>query len=56
MKDIDRDRTEYWLREGRETVIVFLHGIGAKDPKDYWQQFLDIVLLPRLVLLSENSG
>jgi hypothetical protein len=44
MKNIDRDRTEYWLREGRETVIVLLHGIGAKDPKDYWQQFLDIVL------------
>jgi hypothetical protein len=37
MKDIDRDRTEYWLREGRETVIVLLHGIGARDPKDYWQ-------------------
>lgn len=44
MKNRDRDRTEYWLKEGQETVIVLLHGIGANDPKNYWQQFLNVLL------------
>lgn len=43
MKKSDGDRTEYWLQEGQETVIVLLHGIGAKDPKNYWRQFLHVL-------------
>ncbi len=44
MKNIVVDRTEYWLKEGQETAIVLLHGIGAIDPENYWRQFLKILL------------
>src|SRR5438876_4590459 len=44
MKNIVVDRTEYWQKEGQETVIVLLHGIGgAKDPENYWRQFLNVL-------------
>ena len=28
----------------REKAAVFIHGIGAKDPQEYWKQFTAILL------------
>jgi len=36
--------TEKWIRPGQGKVIALLHGIGAKDPQDYWRPFLDVLL------------
>ncbi|GHO98884.1 hypothetical protein KSF_089320 [Reticulibacter mediterranei] len=38
------ETTEYWIRPGQKKAIALLHGIGAKDPQDYWHAFLDIVV------------
>ena len=38
------EQTEYWIRPGQGKVISLLHGIGAKDPQDYWQAFLDVLV------------
>ncbi len=37
------EKTEYWIRPGQGKAIALLHGIGAKDPQDYWRTFLDVV-------------
>ena len=34
---------EQWIQRGQGTVIAFLHGIGAKAPQDYWEQFLNVL-------------
>ena len=36
-------QTEYWIRPGQGKVIALIHGIGAKDPQDYWQTFLNVL-------------
>src|SRR5437879_3629207 len=34
------------LREAssNEKAVVFIHGIGAKDPQEYWKQFTAVLL------------
>lgn len=38
------EKMEYWIRQGQGKVIALLHGIGANDPQDYWQAFLDVLV------------
>lgn len=38
------EETECWIRPGQSKVIALLHGIGAKDPRDYWRAFLFVLL------------
>lgn len=38
------NETEQWIRQGQDKVIAFLHGIGAKNSRDYWQPFLNVLL------------
>ncbi len=36
-------KNEDWIRPGHGKVIALLHGIGAKDPQDYWSAFLEVL-------------
>lgn len=37
--------TDYWIRQQNQgKVIVLIHGIGAKDPRIYWQKFLSVLM------------
>jgi hypothetical protein len=35
---------EYWIRHGQHTAIALIHGIGAKDPPEYWRKYLDVLV------------
>src|SRR5947209_6945525 len=38
------ERAEYWIRSGHRKAIALIHGIGAKDPQVYWQDFLSVLM------------
>ncbi|SRR6266487_5452591 len=38
------ERTEYWIRPGQGRASALIHGIGAKDPQAYWQDFLAVLM------------
>src|SRR5229473_6357746 len=40
---VSMSKNEDWIRPGHGKVIALLHGIGAKDPQDYWSAFLEVL-------------